>query len=414
MTEHHTFPGKTYCITCAEGCTVTDASGQLNAECEAGKQLWVTAPSEKLFTSAPASVRETFNSAPVKLKLLGLLGGGVSTLPSGYLSAEFLYNKGENYFLLDMPVNNEMGLSYEMINISVANGFPISWQQESPFKCFRIANNWSGANGSVTWWGTTLSSILNPNGTKVLYECNFKNSRKLRVSSAVAETKEAAINEFSCDYNKVSFGKILEYKGSSVLTHDWAKIKIFDIKLTSGETFVYDLTPAIDANGKACLYDKVSKKPYYGETASALIVGMTLEQARKLGKLPKTGGTLKVSLPSNYLEDEGVTNAVAAANAKGWNIVVDSTFEADGASATFALRRIWVRKTQDEQGNYIDSDGVRWLVESCVAMYNADGSEPDAHGYEPFRSVDVATEYWGLTPWVDPEQEGLLTNTDEV
>jgi hypothetical protein len=47
-------------------------------------------------------------------------------------------------------------------------------------------------------------------------------------------------------------------------------------------------------------------------------------------------------------------------------------------------------------------------------MYNADGSEPDALGYEPFRSVEAATEYWGFTPWVDPEQEEILTNTDEV
>ncbi len=76
MTEHKTFPGKTYCVTSAEGCTVTDSTGALSMECEAGKQLHVTAPSDKLFTSASAIVREVFNLAPAKLKALGLLGGG--------------------------------------------------------------------------------------------------------------------------------------------------------------------------------------------------------------------------------------------------------------------------------------------------------------------------------------------------
>lgn len=413
MTEHKTFPGKMYAVTCRTGCTLTDDNG-MNETVEAGKQFRFMAQTSVVYTSEPATVTGgNFKLAPAEL--LGLLGGGASTgLPSGYLQAEFLDNNGENYFMLDMPVNNEMGLSYDVINLGGTNGFPISWQQVSPYKAFRIANSWSGgANGAIQWWDTTMSSLVMPNKERFQYECNLKNNRKL-VFKASTETKEMAINAFSCDYSVVTFGKLLKYNGTSVSVENWSKIKIFDIKLTSGETFVYDLTPAIDASGKACLYDKVSKQAYYGKTSSAFVVGMTLKQARKLGVLPAGGGTLKVSLPSNYLEDEGVTNAIADANAKGWNIEVASNVEADGASATFALRRIWVRKTQDEQGSYIDSDGVRWMVESCVAMYNADGSEPDAHGYEPFRSVESAVDYWALTEWVDPEaEEELLTNTEE-
>ena len=198
-------------------------------------------------------------------------------------------------------------------------------------------------------------------------------------------------------------------------TNKYNKIKarLYAMKFWRADGAVAEFAFAVDQNGVPCMFEKVTRKPFYNSGTGQFIVGMTMKQARKLSKLPAGGGTLKVSLPSNYLEDEGVTNAIAAANAKGWNIEVASTFEADGASATFALRRIWVRKTQDEQGNYIDADGVRWQVESCVAMYNADGSEPDAHGYEPFRSVEAATEYWDLTAWVDPEQEELLTNTDE-
>ena len=45
-------------------------------------------------------------------------------------------------------------------------------------------------------------------------------------------------------------------------------------------------------------------------------------------------------------------------------------------------------------------------------MLTPDGSEPDAHGYEPFRSVEAAVEYWGLTPYVDPEAEEEFNTID--
>ena len=64
MTEHETFPGKTYIVTSKAGCTITDASGELEETCEPGKQKVISAPSDKLYTSEHAVVRETFNGAP--------------------------------------------------------------------------------------------------------------------------------------------------------------------------------------------------------------------------------------------------------------------------------------------------------------------------------------------------------------
>ena len=41
------------------------------------------------------------------------------------------------------------------------------------------------------------------------------------------------------------------------------------------------------------------------------------------------------------------------------------------------------------------------------------GADPESLGYERFRSVDAATEYWGLEPYVDPNEEELLTEHNE-
>jgi hypothetical protein len=88
-------------------------------------------------------------------------------------------------------------------------------------------------------------------------------------------------------------------------------------------------------------------------------------------------------------------------------VLTVQTYEAAGAAAaTFALRRVWVRKVQDENGTYVDADGSRWQVEWCVDVIGAD---PESLGYERFRSVEVAAEYWGLQPYQYPEEEQLLT-----
>ena len=71
------------------------------------------------------------------------------------------------------------------------------------------------------------------------------------------------------------------------------------------------------------------------------------------------------------------------------------------------------RKTQSEYGSYVDSDGVRYTVEWCSAIYSPNRTTPEQLGYEPYRSLEVALEAWGLVPYVDPEQEELLIDQGE-
>ena len=74
---------------------------------------------------------------------------------------------------------------------------------------------------------------------------------------------------------------------------------------------------------------------------------------------------------------------------------------------------IWVRKIQDENGMYVAQDGTLWQVDWLSRIYCPCGLSEAEHGYERFETVDAACAAWGLTAWVDPEQEELLTNIDE-
>lgn len=69
---------------------------------------------------------------------------------------------------------------------------------------------------------------------------------------------------------------------------------------------------------------------------------------------------------------------------------------------------IWVKKTENENGSYVDAEGKRYITDWCIKMYTPDGTTEADHGYERHESVEAACTAWNLTPYVDPEAEGML------
>jgi hypothetical protein len=354
------------------------------------------------------------------MRLLGLLGGGANTgLPSGYLAAEFLESTGTQCINTGIAVSSQAYFELDAQYIGEASkqgggsgaGYILcaDYPYDSTKPSLGITYFINGGNDIRFVSLNVVQSLIKPYSTerfKVGYD---------------GKSGELSLNGSFVRNVKLTYtGKTLNALGLFATNRSGSMSTFTAVNKVIGRAFALtlgdedrhiELVPVLDNQGVPCMYDKVTRKPLYNSGTGQFIVGMNMVQARKLGKLPSTGGTLTVSLPSNYQEDEGVVNALATAQENGWKITIQ-TYEAEaGAASTFALRRVWVRKRTDEQGSYVDSDGTRWQVEWCVDIVGAD---PEQEGYEPFRSVEVATEYWGLTAWIDPEQEELLTNTEEA
>lgn len=421
MTEHNTFPGSVYAVTCKDGCAVTDARGELNMYCEAGGQLHVTAPSDKLYTSADASVRKVnFKNA---LAALGLLGGGVSDLPKGYIRAEFLEGTGESYIntnvVPDSTIEFDMRIAYPVPlreTIRYTPFFGIIGRDS--YGAFRFAHS-SYGNSANRLDAYVLETYYwfryNPD--------NIKARKIYRLQTALTPLSGTApelfldgipitsIQASSSNYNytgpiitpiglfgRIGFGEI-ETQGSPFIVQSANLIK-------NGKS-VFNAVSALDSAGIPCMFDGVTKQPVYNSGTGSFIVGFTLPQARNLRKLPAGGGELTISLPSNWQEDTAVVAALATAESKGWVLTIQ-TYEAEaGAVSSFALRRIWVRKRADENGQYVAADGTRWQIDWCSTMV---GGDPQENGYAPFRSVEAAAAYWELESYIDPVQEQLLTD----
>ena len=327
--------------------------------------------------------------------------GGISIkseLPTEYLRVEFLENGAKRaYIITDFVVDADFGAkcSFEQQPTEKGTTYLIG-----SYRPYFVAPRFTGA--AVITGGFSNGNVLRvynaPARTgRHVSQLNYKNSKLLVVDEY--ELPLTNIGEFT-GYDKLG---VFAYNGASNIANpSIAGTRIFDISFSHKSAEIGHFIPAVNPQGEACFFDTITKTSFFSTTNSKFIVGFTITQARKLGNLPSTGGTLTISLPSNWQEDTGVVNALAKAEANGW-VLTYQTYEADAsASSTLALRRIWVRKTQDENGTYVAADGSRWYVEWCAGMI---GAEPADHGYEPFRSVDAAAEYWGLTLWVDPEQK---------
>lgn len=403
--EHTVTTKKWYVVSGTAGDTVTSPDGsKIFCTVPEGGQgiFYATAPIVVTSNDSVEVVETTFNSAPVKMKLLGLLGGGVSNgLPSGYLAAEFLESTGEQYMKLPLKLSTEDSVRIVQEHFCVTRGNFFEGQNTYMVdKCVLRVGQYDAAYYLNRGEGAAVGKItLN---SWVLFDCYFYGTMA-RLTQRDGTIIERDMN------TSAPCKEYWLWRWNNSTSQKWnGKKKYFRVEVN--EKLFCDMLPSIDENGVPCMYDRVTKQPFRNAGTGQFIVGMTLKQARKLGKLPAGGGSLTVSLPSNYAEDEGVVNALAAAQENGWVITIQ-TYEAEaGAASTFALRRIWVRKDENEQGSYVDSDGTRWQVEWCVDIV---GVDPEDLGYEPFRSVEAAVKYWNLTAWVDPEAEEILTNTDE-
>lgn len=395
-----TIAGALYTVASKTTCDITDTATGTPIDSVTSGSVTFTAQGSVTTLSDPAATytKVNFKNAAAALRMLG----GGDNLPSGYLAAEFLEFGGKDKYIEVTTPWTPAGARVEVKSYERFYRIDVTSDE--------IGN---GSHANYFFWG-----VKNSSGPKWYVGCgtygttsfaadtNWHNMRLVYAADGGCWVDELKVRD--CSFNANS--KILRNfrLGATAPTvnelfypaYTWVKKCALWV---DGEKW-RDVHAAIDPSGKPCFFDKVEKQPFYNGTETALTVGMTLAQARQLSKLPAGGGSLKISLPENYTDDEAVVAALSTATENGWVFEIQ-TYTTDGAEAsTFALRRIWVKKIDSPDGPYVDATGARWHVEWCQTVL---GAEPSDLGYEPFRSVDVALAEWELTPYVYPEEENL-------
>lgn len=406
-----TIPGAWYTVATATTCEITDtATGTPLGTANAGSYSFQAQGNLTTLSDDSALYsKSNFKSAPAALMALGLLGGGSSTpaLPAGYLVAEFLKNTGQQNFRLPDFNLSEITESEVDFYVDYLNG-------TSYGAVFSLYNDNHSTRvipeqASKLWRFYFNAPALKPSLT-LPYNGDGLGHKALKMNNSVVEWQGSSypINTDMSGNTVVPLG-LFTGNVASVNNFSGNHYRLYSLKIKTNDVLSLSIVPCLTSLGLPCFFDSVTGQTFLA-TGADPTVGLTLAQARNLSKLPSTGGTLTISLPTGYDSDSGVMNALDTARANGWTLTIQTyTPEAEASSTTFALRRIWVRRMQSEYGAYVAADGTRWHVEWCVDMLTPDGSTPDAYGYELFRSQEAAVAYWELTPYVDPESENLLT-----
>lgn len=167
-------------------------------------------------------------------------------------------------------------------------------------------------------------------------------------------------------------------------------VKIYVFSIFNDAANDVEFIPAIDHNGRPCMFDLVTKKTFYNEvtTGSDFIVGLTMNQALNLANLPATGGSLTVSLPLEAEFDATVQSALSAARARGWTI--------------FVQYRESELTTDYIDVDFLESTGVQWLSLPEVEINNTDTVkctlaildyiDVSANGYFAIEGYDVGNK----------------------
>lgn len=72
---------------------------------------------------------------------------------------------------------------------------------------------------------------------------------------------------------------------------------------------------------------------------------------------------------------------------------------------------IWVKKTEDENGVYVDSEEKIYIVEWCHKLYTKERSSIQSFGYEQFETFEDALQQWGLTE--KPQEDSYIQENNE-
>lgn len=387
-TVGHTYVVSTTDVTVA----VTNADGDpLCLVIPAGQQGFVANTSICQVSDVHCTVTEVFRPAAA----VQLSGGGVNItelLPVGYFNAHYLDNKKDSNLYITTGLMLTENWSVEVDFYSEITTGP-SFQ-----RVFGSAENYLAC--SFFYQGQRAQVCMAGQLTDNLpYNCA---RHYIKVKDAAYSVDNGTPYECEKGTNSV--------RSEAWMMKTSAQFRLFKVAANDGAGESRYFIPALDPAGVPCLFDQVTKTPVYASGGGTFCVGFTLEQAAKLTNLPAVGGSLSIALPSNWQEDSAVVEALSDAESKGW--VIDyRTFDPTAAPVTtFSLRRVFVRRFADVHGSYVDGTGKRWRIDWCEGVL---GAEPEALGFEPYRSIDAAVDYWELTPYVAPESENLLIEINE-
>lgn len=238
---------------------------------------------------------------------------GLESLPVGYTRLEFLESTGTQYINTNVKPETATCVHCEFMTVPASSFCYVYGQQSENGLYDIVVKDQLMARCSWLVANTGLRS-----GWRTLFE-DHKYSVKSTVDELFIDGVKVA-TRVPGEYYYATLPIFLFAANMAGKPGGHLASKIYSFSLQRENKLDIELIPVLDDTGTPCMFDTVTRKPFYNEVATGpdFIAGMTPKQALYLAYLPATGGNLTISLPVEAAFDTKVQNALNAATAKGW------------------------------------------------------------------------------------------------
>lgn len=281
--------GKVYALRSQTGGEVTDENGNILETLEPNVQLRTMAQEQKWLV--PDDCKVTKGNFKRALAALFLLGEG-NTLPAGYKRLEYLEGTGEQF--LNVPREWKQPDSLRLEYVST---------QERPNENIFGANDSYRAINTPNYIRIMVAGKYYDFTKAVQWAKNIVTIDAQKVTANGREIKRAADEVWdnaAAEY-KIFTNNKLQYKGTFRLLRFE---HLSDTKLI--------LIPALDATGAPCMFDTVSRKPFYNSGTGDFVTPQSGARTYSLrgrcvlpdwGKLTENGLRRLYHAPAGYKGD---------------------------------------------------------------------------------------------------------------
>ena len=447
MKTETTFPGKTYAVTSANGCTVTTPDGTTLVEAEAGKQAYFVAVGGKVVLSDDGAIlTQFFKLAPYqKLRLLGVVGGGEPAWLTALREELTAMLDGSAFELAWLAAKKQLVVHTDRVDdamleavkataetaapagaevVQYNHNMEISWRALGKYsECASVEDmlavnpdyqNDLTSDGewvyplpklakmhTVDASGNAVNGIFqdNTNIRKWLVDLPsvthmgfaFRNS-SLEEFRGECPSLRARTLQYYANKMQNETGFVFKNTNLRIFRSDWSKARQFNYhtfsQLNNLAVFDTDLTDLCNGTN-AFSYSKLSKD---------IVINIlnSLSDTEHLKTVSSSAQMqLNIGVDTNYQGDEEVRAAMEAAAVKGWTITPQ--WNGTAAASTYSLRPAPPLPVYAKLDTYTDDDGNEQRSLSwCHEVISPTGQEPEELGYTLFDSVEAAREYFGL------------------
>jgi hypothetical protein len=256
--------GHTYTITAGEQAVkCTDADFNPLCEVAAHKQMGFIAPSTAAYVDpVTCTVTEVFRAAaPIMLSGNGSgESGGDDGLPAGYMRVDWISNNPNNKTAyIDTGI-----IANETTSVKLLSQVPYTrFQWES---CFGVRDGVDEINAITIWPWNEGNCGVNRNGEK--FETSYSSEwRSIEISPTkiIVDTEMMELNKTESFTSNGTMLLFTRRERGNVVFGYTSYTLVSSLIIAEGDNCKLSFVPCLDETGAPCMFDLVSRKPFYNE-----------------------------------------------------------------------------------------------------------------------------------------------------